>query len=116
MIAHVDVLVAALLESAVLDSSRSERRHADVTGGPVRFRFGRRPAVVTRAGSNVTRAIALAGAGSPVLSRVPHCDYDGARARSHRELARADVVPMHPYAMGPAEWRFCWSSQAGTSD
>lgn len=34
MIAHVDVLVAALLESAVLDASRSERRHADVTGGP----------------------------------------------------------------------------------
>jgi hypothetical protein len=35
MIAHVDVLVAALLESAVLDASRSERRHADVTGEPV---------------------------------------------------------------------------------
>jgi hypothetical protein len=29
------------------------------------------------------------------LSRLPHCDSDGARAPSDRELARADVVPMH---------------------
>jgi hypothetical protein len=29
------------------------------------------------------------------LSLVPHCDSDGARAPSDRELARADVVPMH---------------------
>jgi hypothetical protein len=29
------------------------------------------------------------------LSRLPHSDSDGARGPSHRELARADVVPMH---------------------
>jgi hypothetical protein len=31
----------------------------------------------------------------PTRLHLPHCDSDGARAPSHRELARADVVPMH---------------------
>ena len=39
---------------------------------------------------------------STALSDLPRCDSDGARALSHRELARADVVPYAPDATGPA--------------
>ena len=43
----------------------------------------------------------------------PHCDSDGARAPSDRELMRADVVPMQRMQRGPVEWRFCWPWGAG---
>jgi hypothetical protein len=32
---------------------------------------------------------------APALVLMPHCDSDGARATSDRELARADMVPVH---------------------
>jgi Domain of unknown function (DUF4157) len=32
----------------------------------------------------------------PRVFLLPHCDSDGGRAPSGRELARADAVPMHP--------------------
>ncbi len=46
----------------------------------------------------------------PTLLLLPHCDSDGGRARSHRELAR--VVPMHPCAAGPSG--ALWSPGATT--
>jgi hypothetical protein len=60
----------------------------------------------------------LGGAACPrrsLLLLLPHCDSDGARARSNRELARADVVPMHRMQRVRPKWRFCWSSIARAS-
>jgi hypothetical protein len=46
------------------------------------------------------------------LLPLPHCDSDGARAPSDRDLARRGRRAYAADATGPAEWRFCCSSAA----
>jgi hypothetical protein len=65
------------------------RREANALPRPPRYRF---------------RHGAAVKADPRALSRLPHCDSDGARAPYDRELARADVVPMHrTQRVGPSD-------------